>query len=46
MAPWDDHPNAFGHRRIFLGLARALVNQSELYRSLFGDGSEGTASER
>ncbi len=40
MAPWDDHPNAFGHRRIFLGLARALVNQPDLYRSLFGEVSD------
>ena len=37
MAPWDDHPNAFGHRRIFLGLARAFVNRSDLYRALFGE---------
>jgi GDSL-like Lipase/Acylhydrolase family len=35
LAAWDDHPNALGHRRIFLGLARALVEQPGLYRALF-----------
>lgn len=36
VAPWDDHPNALGHRRIFLALAHALADQPELYRTLFG----------
>jgi hypothetical protein len=35
IAAWDDHPNATGHRRLFLALARALVNDQELYRLLF-----------
>ncbi|WZO98369.1 SGNH/GDSL hydrolase family protein [Isosphaeraceae bacterium EP7] len=35
IASWDDHPNAAGHRRLFLGLARAVAAQPELYRSLF-----------
>ena len=25
IAAWDDHPNALGHRRLFLALARTLV---------------------
>ncbi len=25
IAAWDDHPNALGHRRLFLALARSLV---------------------
>jgi hypothetical protein len=38
VAPWDDHPNAAGHRRLFLALARALADRPELYRTLFGQG--------
>jgi len=36
IAPWDDHPNALGHERLFLGLARALVRDPALYREFFG----------
>ena len=35
IAPWDDHPNALGHRRLFLSLSRALVDDRALYESLF-----------
>ncbi|MCA1686292.1 MAG: hypothetical protein LC745_09995 [Planctomycetia bacterium] len=35
IAPWDDHPNALGHRRLFLRLSRALVDDPALYSSLF-----------
>jgi hypothetical protein len=33
--PWDDHPNTLGHRRLFLALSRALVNDPAMYASLF-----------
>ena len=41
IAAWDDHPNAMGHRRLFLALARAMVKDQELYHLLFtpADGS-------
>ena len=35
IAAWDDHPNVEGHRRLFLGLARALVAHPEFSKSLF-----------
>jgi hypothetical protein len=35
IAAWDDHPNAVGHRRLFLALARALVKDQDLYQLLF-----------
>jgi hypothetical protein len=35
IAVGDDHPNAIGHRRLFLSLARALVKDEELYHLLF-----------
>ena len=35
IAAWDDHPNAIGHRRLFLALARAVVKDQDLYRLLF-----------
>jgi GDSL-like Lipase/Acylhydrolase family len=35
IAAWDDHPNAIGHRRLFLALARAMVKDPEIYRLLF-----------
>lgn len=44
VAPWDDHPNATGHRRIFLALAHALVDRPELYRDLFGVDPAGPVS--
>ena len=28
IAAWDDHPNALGHERLFLALARDLVNDA------------------
>ncbi len=41
LTAWDDHPNAFGHRRIFLGLARGLIEQPGQYRTLFGEDPKG-----
>jgi GDSL-like Lipase/Acylhydrolase family len=38
IAVGDDHPNAIGHRRLFLALARALVKDEELYHLLFTPG--------
>jgi hypothetical protein len=38
LASWDDHPNAAGHRRLFLHLSRALVNDPSFYRLLFPTG--------
>jgi len=35
IAAWDDHPNARGHRRLFLALARAVVKDKELYHMFF-----------
>ena len=35
IAAWDDHPNALGHRRLFLALARSLVKDEPRYRLLF-----------
>jgi hypothetical protein len=35
IAAWDDHPNAKGHRRLFLSLARAVVANPDLYQLLF-----------
>jgi hypothetical protein len=35
IAAWDDHPNARGHRRLFLALARAVVKDPEFYHMLF-----------
>ncbi len=46
VAPWDDHPNALGHRRIFLALARALADRPELYRTLFGAEPAGPQKEK
>jgi hypothetical protein len=44
IAAWDDHPNALGHRRLFLALARALVKDEPRYRLLFPDDSSVTSS--
>jgi hypothetical protein len=35
IAAWDDHPNALGHKRLFLALARSLVKDEARYRLLF-----------
>jgi hypothetical protein len=35
IAPWDDHPNALGHERLFVALARALVQDKKFYGMLF-----------
>ena len=35
IAAWDDHPNAQGHKLLFLALARALVQDPALYRTVF-----------
>jgi hypothetical protein len=40
IAAWDDHPNAAGHRRLFRALARAVVQDQELYRLLFSPNQE------
>ena len=39
IAAWDDHPNALGHHRLFLALARALVRDKTLYSRIFLDAS-------
>ena len=36
IAPWDDHPNALGHRLLFQELARDMVDDASLYRTIFG----------
>ncbi|MBA3302474.1 MAG: hypothetical protein H0U26_01230 [Acidimicrobiia bacterium] len=36
VAAWDDHPNARGHELLFLALAKALVDDPGLYRSVLG----------
>jgi hypothetical protein len=43
IAAWDDHPNALGHRRLFLALARSLVKDEARYQLLFP--SAGTGKE-
>jgi hypothetical protein len=35
IAAWDDHPNALGHYRLFLALARSLVQDNANYRMMF-----------
>jgi hypothetical protein len=35
IAAWDDHPNAKGHQRLFLALARAVIADRPLYHLLF-----------
>lgn len=35
IAPWDDHPNAWGHRLLFLSLGREVVKNPGLYRDFF-----------
>ena len=35
IAAWDDHPNALGHRRLFLALCRDLVKDPPVYKILF-----------
>ncbi|HEX8200784.1 MAG TPA: SGNH/GDSL hydrolase family protein [Isosphaeraceae bacterium] len=37
ITPGDDHPNALGHRLLFLALARALVDDESRYRTLFSE---------
>jgi hypothetical protein len=37
IAAWDDHPNALGHRRLFLALARNMVKDEPTYHLLFPD---------
>jgi hypothetical protein len=45
IAAWDDHPNAVGHQRLFLALARAVIQDRPLCRLLFppGHGPEPSA---
>jgi hypothetical protein len=40
IAAWDDHPNALGHRLLFLAFARALVKVPELYETIFPSAGE------
>ena len=40
IAVGDDHPNAVGHRRLFLALARAMVKDEEVYHMLFTPGGK------
>ena len=35
IAAWDDHPNATGHERLFMALARAVAADVSLSRLLF-----------
>ncbi len=35
IAPWDDHPNAWGHRLLFLSLGREIVKKPAIYREIF-----------
>jgi hypothetical protein len=35
IAPWDDHPNADGHRLLFLAMGRKIVEDAPLYRLIF-----------
>ena len=35
IAAWDDHPNALGHKRLFFGISRAIVNHQPTYSRLF-----------
>ncbi|WP_422928306.1 SGNH/GDSL hydrolase family protein [Singulisphaera sp. PoT] len=42
IAAWDDHPNTEGHKILFRALARAIVDDSSLYATLF-DGEKGDA---
>jgi hypothetical protein len=41
IAAWDDHPNALGHRRLFLALARNLVKDQATYHLLFPKSPSG-----
>ncbi len=41
IAAWDDHPNALGHRRLFLALARSLVKDEARYHLLFPEAAAG-----
>ena len=45
IAAWDDHPNALGHRRLFLALARAMIKDRELCHLLFTP-TEGSRTPR
>ena len=42
IASWDDHPNALGHQRLFLGLSRALVGNHDLYEMMFSGRKSST----
>lgn len=43
IAAWDDHPNALGHHRLFLALARNLAGDEASYRLLFPDSHPAVA---
>jgi hypothetical protein len=44
IAAWDDHPNALGHQRLFLGLARSLAADPERYHLLFPHAADPPAA--
>jgi hypothetical protein len=44
IAAWDDHPNAIGHRRLFVALARAMVKERDMYRLLFRQTQAGSGA--
>ncbi len=35
IAPWDDHPNSFGHRLLFLEIGHRLLLNPAVYRVIF-----------
>ena len=41
IAAWDDHPNALGHKLLFLALAHGVVESSRLYESIFATAPPG-----
>ena len=42
IASWDDHPNALGHRRLFLALSKGLVGDPGLYEIMFPNPQDET----
>jgi hypothetical protein len=46
IAAWDDHPNAIGHHRLFVALARAIIKNRDIYRLLFNHDYGHTANEK
>ena len=44
IAPWDDHPNALGHRLLFRVLARAVVDDPRLAPLIFATDEPGSTA--